>query len=104
MLKEIDLVAFGRRVHIYNAIKELKGRVPRTNRDVVSPALSGYEPDSPGNLSFASPGQSSFTFPSEDVQGLGVDDDGSSSFARPSSTVRVHVEMSLCWRLTGLDS
>lgn len=88
MLKEIDLVAFGRRVHIYNAIKELKTRVPKPTRaDVVSPSLSGYEPDSPGNLSFASPGQASFSFPADDVQGLGLEDDAS-SIARPTSSVR----------------
>jgi len=88
MLKEIDLIAFGRRVHIYNAIKELKTRVPKPSRaDVVSPSLSGYEPDSPGNLSFASPGQASFSFPPENVQGLGFEDD-SSSIVRPTSSVR----------------
>lgn len=88
MLKEIDLVAFGRRVHIYNAIKELKARVPKPSRaDVVSPSLSGYEPDSPGNLSFASPGQASFSFPPEDTQGLGFEDDAS-SIVRPTSSVR----------------
>lgn len=56
MLKEIDLAAFGRRVHIYNAIKELRARVPQPSAGIpVSPGLSGYEPDSPGPMSFASP-------------------------------------------------
>lgn len=102
MLKEIDLVAFGRRVHIYNAIKELKIRVPKPSRaDVVSPSLSGYEPDSPGNLSFASPGQASFSFPSEDTQGLGFEDDAS-SLARPSSSVRFLLLSPRAIRLTAL--
>ncbi|BGP18900.1 hypothetical protein JCM10213_005515 [Rhodosporidiobolus nylandii] len=64
MLKEIDLIAFGRRVHIYNAIKELKARThpelmpsqPSGHNlsaststgatgsiSVLSPAMSGYE-------------------------------------------------------------
>ncbi|GAA5911366.1 hypothetical protein JCM6882_002357 [Rhodosporidiobolus microsporus] len=74
MLKEIDLVAFGRRVHIYNAIKELRARThPELSRSptsahplsssisssmggsYLSPAMSGYEPDSPGSYAGASP-------------------------------------------------
>ncbi|GAA5835372.1 hypothetical protein JCM11251_005217 [Rhodosporidiobolus azoricus] len=65
MLKEIDLVAFGRRVHIYNAIKELRLRThPELARSAsahplgssisssyLSP-MSGYEggPDSPASM------------------------------------------------------
>ncbi|GAA6020104.1 hypothetical protein JCM10207_006256 [Rhodosporidiobolus poonsookiae] len=89
MLKEIDLVAFGRRVHIYNAIKELKQRThpelfppPQSHHPhsgssflsasqstaatstFLSPTLSmaGYEPDSPGSLA-ASPTVASFQSP-----------------------------------------
>lgn len=90
MLKEIDLVAFGRRVHIYNAIKELKLRISRPS-SLVSPPLSGFEPDSPGRTSMmASPyGYSPSTFSEGDVRtgkrasdmsqsqvrGLGFDED-----------------------------
>lgn len=68
MLKEIDLIAFGRRVHIFNAIKELRLRTqpPRptsalntshstSGGSFLSPALSGYEPDSPTNYTPGSP-------------------------------------------------
>lgn len=56
MLKEIDLAAFGRRVHIYNAIKELKIQATRAqSTSVNSPGYSGYEPDSPGMSSHPSP-------------------------------------------------
>ncbi|ORY90693.1 hypothetical protein BCR35DRAFT_299255 [Leucosporidium creatinivorum] len=104
MLKEIDLIAFGRRVHIYNAIKELKARVPKPARaDVASPSLSGYEPDSPGNLSFASPGQASFSSPPEDVQGLGFEDD-TSSIARPTSSLARSVNSLQPRRSTGAIS
>lgn len=99
MLKEIDLIAFGRRVHIYNAIKELKGkRGPQQQRSssILSPAASGYEPDSPG---FASPAAGSYMSAAqyqgsnfggsqnEDLQGPGLDDDNS-SMARPSSSLQ----------------
>ncbi|SCV72544.1 BQ2448_4081 [Microbotryum intermedium] len=80
MLKEIDLVAFGRRVHIYNAIKELKGRIaPRGN--VLSPTLSGYEPDTPSTMGFATPatyhppafGSSGQRAAGSEMHGLGLD-------------------------------
>ncbi|GAA6039658.1 hypothetical protein JCM8097_002239 [Rhodosporidiobolus ruineniae] len=74
MLKEIDLVAFGRRVHIYNAIKELKHRThpelssrpsnlgSSISSSYLSPALSGYEAgvDSPASLMQQSPTMGSF--------------------------------------------
>lgn len=98
MLKEIDLSAFGRRVHIYNAIKELKIQASRATSIVTSPINSGYEPDSPGVSSFASPAlytPSPYTMDQEDrstrrgsdsltsnMQGLGFDDDNNS---RPPS-------------------
>lgn len=95
MLKEIDLIAFGRRVHIFNAIKELKSRITTASspdplaQPIFSPALSGYDADSPGTpMSFASPattgGRPSFasipptpstldhtTLPLESPRGLG---------------------------------
>lgn len=96
MLKEIDLVAFGRRVHIYNAIKELKSRVasPPLTRPAslnLSPGISAYEPDSPRMMSFASPmGYQASTFDGHqgggDLQGLGFEDDAS-SIVRPTSSV-----------------
>lgn len=105
MLKEIDLVAFGRRVHIYNAIKELRARSRLRPMTMISPAMSGYEPDSPGNASYAaSPSGMSFVSPvmqynssmqypqssagshGEDLHGLGLEDNDSS---RPSSSVSV---------------
>ncbi|KAM0791669.1 hypothetical protein ACM66B_006262 [Microbotryomycetes sp. NB124-2] len=91
MLKEIDLVAFGRRVHIYNAIKELKHkREPKLQRSssLLSPAMSGYEPDSPGGSVLSPPGASTATFghQTDDLHGLGLEDDSSS---RPSSSRRV---------------
>ncbi|GAA5911326.1 hypothetical protein JCM8208_005220 [Rhodotorula glutinis] len=68
MLKEIDLVAFGRRVHIFNAIKELRLRTqpPRPSSALnasqstsggsfLNPALGGYEPDSPTHYGASSP-------------------------------------------------
>lgn len=36
MLKEIDLTAFGKRVHIFNAIKHLKARIS-TSGDIIPP-------------------------------------------------------------------
>ncbi|GAA5948231.1 hypothetical protein JCM3775_001731 [Rhodotorula graminis] len=69
MLKEIDLVAFGRRVHIFNAIKELRMRVQparpasalnasqsTSGGSFLGPALGGgYEPDSPTHYGTSSP-------------------------------------------------
>lgn len=60
-LKEIDLPAFGRRVHIAKAIKELKKSYetpppmpsPSYPPSFISPSLSGYEPDSPGSRAFS---------------------------------------------------
>jgi hypothetical protein len=60
-LKEIDLPAFGRRVQIYNAIKELKKSMeppaapaPQlAQQPLVSPTLSGYEPDTPSSRNFS---------------------------------------------------
>ncbi|GAA5977063.1 hypothetical protein JCM11641_001289 [Rhodosporidiobolus odoratus] len=109
MLKEIDLIAFGRRVHIYNAIKELKARThpelmapppsaSRTNLgsststgpSFLSPAMSGYEPDSPGSLGM-SPAQ--YQSPQmrweqgrpEKLAGLGLEEDSQGSLRAPSS-------------------
>ncbi|SCZ92503.1 BZ3500_MvSof-1268-A1-R1_Chr5-2g07921 [Microbotryum saponariae] len=91
MLKEIDLVAFGRRVHIYNAIKELKGRfAPRGN--ALSPTGSGYEPDTPSTMGYATPatyhpttfgssGQRAMGF---EMHGLGLDG-SSDQHRRPMS-------------------
>ncbi|GAA6063545.1 hypothetical protein JCM10212_002657, partial [Sporobolomyces blumeae] len=97
MLKEIDLVAFGRRVHIYNAIKELKSRRKLRTSDstgsMLSPSMSGYDPDSPGTVgspaAFQSP-QSRWEQQAqqpERLAGLGLDDDsaGGSSVRAPSS-------------------
>ena len=61
MLKEIDLVAFGRRVRVYNAIKELRhGTQPgnlmssvSTTGVPVSPSLSGYGPEAPAALAYS---------------------------------------------------
>ncbi|KAI5476458.1 hypothetical protein MNV49_007705 [Pseudohyphozyma bogoriensis] len=71
MLKEIDLTAFGRRVHIYNAIKELKARLAPPPAAVMSPS-SGYIPDSPGtSMSFASPSAMSFASASRPLSPAG---------------------------------
>ena len=58
MLKEIDLAAFGRRVHVYNGIKELRRQVealsaPPTTAPALSPTFSGYEPDTPSSRAFS---------------------------------------------------
>ena len=61
MLKEIDLVAFGRRVRVYNAIKELRHRTQpgnlmssmSTTGIPVSPSLSGYGPEAPAALAYS---------------------------------------------------
>ena len=75
-LKEIDLPAFGRRVHINNGIKELKRIINpdltastttmsqsqasfmRYPGESLSPSMSGYEPDTPGTRSAFSPSDS----------------------------------------------
>ncbi|GAA5871266.1 hypothetical protein JCM8547_007237 [Rhodosporidiobolus lusitaniae] len=114
MLKEIDLVAFGRRVHIYNAIKELRLRThpelshaPSLNplgmsqsSSYLSPAMSGYEAgvDSPATGYVASPTMGSFTQAgqygtppqhghSHYLAGLGFEEgsQGGSSLRAPSS-------------------
>lgn len=58
-LKEIDIPAFGRRVHIFRAIKTLKARsepaAPPPESQPFSPAMSGYEPDSPASTHILSP-------------------------------------------------
>ena len=79
LLKEIDLPAFGRRVHIYNAIKELKARVavPSTHStrpgSILSPSTSGYEPDSPATtLSYATPLQGNFISPAPNFANFGA--------------------------------
>lgn len=78
MLKEIDLVAFGKRVHIYNAIKELKARLSQPSSEqlhhsrpasslaaAITPgSASGYEADSPGIMS---PSSMSFVSASQGV-------------------------------------
>lgn len=102
MLKEIDLAAFGRRVHIYNAIKELKARISRPS-SMVSPPLSGFESDSPGRIStMASPyGYSPSMFSDGDARtgkrasdasqaqtrGLGIDEDA--AMMRSAMAVRL---------------
>lgn len=108
MLKEIDLSAFGRRVHIYNAIKELKVQANRAASIAASPALSGYEPDSPGLSPFASSpafyAPSPYTIEQEDrstrrgsdslnsnIHGLGFNDSNS----RPPS---VSIICAVVWR------
>lgn len=61
MLKEIDLIAFGRRVRVYNAIKELRHRTQpgnlmsslSTTGGALSPALTGYGPESPAGLAYS---------------------------------------------------
>lgn len=61
MLKEIDLVAFGRRVRVYNAIKELRHRTQpgnlmssvSTTGVPVSPSLSGCGPEAPAALAYS---------------------------------------------------
>lgn len=117
MLKEIDLVAFGRRVHIYNAIKELRNRTHPELRPTMltgsglaqstssngggsylSPAMSGYEAgvDSPLNGygqqspvmgSFAAAGQ----YSRDHLQGLGFEEgsQAGSSLRAPSSVSRI---------------
>lgn len=110
MLKEIDLVAFGRRVHIYNAIKELRNRThPELHRasgsnlaqstrsasggSYLSPAMSGYEAgvDSPQQGYGQSPTMGSFAaagqYSREHLQGLGFEEgsQAGSSLRAPSS-------------------
>jgi hypothetical protein len=97
MLKEIDLVAFGRRVHIYNAIKELKSRrslrTSTTSTGSMLSPLSGYEPDSPGTLASPTTYQSpesrweNGAQQNEKLAGLGLDNDSAagSSVRAPSS-------------------
>ncbi|GAA5924019.1 uncharacterized protein JCM15063_005526 [Sporobolomyces koalae] len=96
MLKEIDLVAFGRRVHIYNAIKELKSRrslrMSSSTGSMLSPALSGYEPDSPGTAESPTTYQSPQSRwdngqQAEKLAGLGLDNESAtgSSVRAPSS-------------------
>ncbi|GAA5865790.1 hypothetical protein JCM3774_003094 [Rhodotorula dairenensis] len=61
MLKEIDLIAFGRRVRVYNAIKELRHRTQpgnlmssiSTTGGPLSPAMTGYGPESPAALAYS---------------------------------------------------
>ncbi|GAA5873399.1 hypothetical protein JCM16303_001114 [Sporobolomyces ruberrimus] len=96
MLKEIDLIAFGRRVHIYNAIKELKSRrslrMSTSTGSMLSPAMSGYEPDSPGTVGSPTTYQSPESRwengrQSEKLAGLGLDSESAagSSVRAPSS-------------------
>ncbi|GAA5964762.1 hypothetical protein JCM3765_002546 [Sporobolomyces pararoseus] len=98
MLKEIDLIAFGRRVHIYNAIKELKSRrslrTSTTSTGSMLSPLSGYEPDSPGTLASPTTYQSpesrwenSNAQQNEKLAGLGLDGESAagSSIRAPSS-------------------
>jgi hypothetical protein len=68
-LKEIDLPAFGRRVHIFNAIKELRRQIEPMGTSFlsssqgfgsqysnpVSPTMSGYIPDTPSSQANFSP-------------------------------------------------
>ena len=70
-LKEIDLPAFGRRVHIYNGIKELRRQADpysatspsllgqngygQYGTPLISPTMSGYEPDTPSTRAAFSP-------------------------------------------------
>ncbi|GAA5979446.1 hypothetical protein JCM10908_002927 [Rhodotorula pacifica] len=61
MLKEIDLIAFGRRVRVYNAIKELRHRTQPGNLmssisstgGPVASNMSGYGSDGPGALAYS---------------------------------------------------
>lgn len=91
MLKEIDLIAFGRRVHIFQAIKELKARVHPPEDEptpLFSPSMSGYDPDSPGTMSFASPRQTSFSATPLQTPSLGGSPDPkafSFAFAEPAA-------------------
>ncbi|GAA5894582.1 uncharacterized protein JCM6883_002144 [Sporobolomyces salmoneus] len=97
MLKEIDLVAFGRRVHIYNAIKELKSRrslrTSTTSTGSLLSPQSGYVPDSPGTVGSPTTYQSpesrweNNSQPNEKLAGLGLDSEsaGGSSIRAPSS-------------------
>lgn len=99
MLKEIDLIAFGRRVHIYNAIKELKSRrslrtsTTSTNASMMLSPMSGYEPDSPGTLASPTTYQSpesrwdNSNNKTEKLAGLGLDSESAagSSVRAPSS-------------------
>ncbi|KAK4699662.1 hypothetical protein P7C70_g6597, partial [Phenoliferia sp. Uapishka_3] len=100
MLKEIDLTAFGRRVHIYNAIKELRGRTSRPPSDshsisshptsslAVTPGGTTYEPDSPRTMGFASPISTNFSGAGgKDYEGDGMRrrDSDSGSASKPGS-------------------
>ncbi|GAA6048147.1 hypothetical protein JCM3770_003684 [Rhodotorula araucariae] len=107
MLKEIDLIAFGRRVHIYNAIKELKQRTQpppplglntsqsTSGGSFLSPAMSGYEPDSPHSYGPGSPTTASFRHMSnarweqhqDRIAGLGFEDDSAPASRRASSSL-----------------
>lgn len=104
-LKEIDLHAFGRRVHINKGIKELRKMFepppapPSSSQNAAYPSsasltspslMSGYEPDSsstPGMTSFPSAnfrdsvnssqnGQYALSQPGEHSQGASVDNQG----------------------------
>lgn len=71
MLKEIDLAAFGRRVHIFNAIKQLRARIPQEAPVIpLSPLAEGVVHSSP--------------FPTRNGNGFGLDQSapGSPQFAR----------------------
>ncbi|BGP37512.1 hypothetical protein JCM10450v2_001417 [Rhodotorula kratochvilovae] len=113
MLKEIDLIAFGRRVHIYNAIKELKLRTQppppppphpvsalstsqsTSGGSFLSPATSGYEPDSPHSYGPSSPIAAAFQHApharweqqQERLAGLGFEDDSAPGSLRASSSL-----------------
>lgn len=105
MLKEIDLIAFGRRVHIYNAIKELKSRrslrTSTSTGSMLSPTMSGYEPDSPGTAESPTAYQSPQSrweqhgHQQEKLAGLGLDNDSAaSSSVRAPSSVRLSSDAS----------
>jgi hypothetical protein len=107
MLKEIDLIAFGRRVHIYNAIKELKSRrslrMSTSTGSMLSPAMSGYEPDSPGTVGSPTTYQSPESRwengrQSEKLAGLGLDSESAagSSVRAPSSVSFSRFSFELC--------
>jgi len=82
-LKELDLPAFGRRMHIFNGIKELRRQVEgpaslntsylRSSYQPISPSVSGYEPDTPSTRAAFSPQQ---TFSPSQFQMLGYGQTG----------------------------
>lgn len=84
MLKEIDLVAFGRRVRVYNAIKELRQRTQpgnlmsstSTSGGFLSPGMNGSGFETPTSPSF-SPANPQAQPATSDVPlaGLGLPDD-----------------------------